>query len=107
MPPSNLPRYDTYYWYPGPWRGHIREYTRGDLAALSSFLGMELVELHACHHMLSVLPRRVRYIYKAITMLVPGWRDSWCYVGRKPEGWKPVRDVPPAMLDRILLHLNR
>jgi SAM-dependent methyltransferase len=104
---TNLPRYDTFYWYPGPWRGHVREYTKGDLEALNRYLGLELVELHACHHMLSVVPRWMRPFYLAATALFPGWRDSWCYVGRKPGQWKAVREVPPQALEAILKHLNR
>jgi SAM-dependent methyltransferase len=104
---TNLPRYDTFYWYPGPWRGHVREYTGGDLEALNHFLGLEKVELHACHHMLSVVPRRLRPLYRAVTAVVPSWRDSWCYVGRKPAGWRPSREVSPEVLDGILRHLNR
>ncbi|MGH7701628.1 MAG: class I SAM-dependent methyltransferase, partial [Gemmatimonadales bacterium] len=42
---TNLPRYDGYYWYPGPWRGHIREYVREDLVKLAGYLGLEIVEL--------------------------------------------------------------
>lgn len=104
---SNLPRYDTYYWYPGPWRGHVREYARGDLEALNTFLGMNLVELHPCHHMLSVVPKRILPLYRAVTAVFRDWRDSWCYVGRKPLDWKSRREVPPAILDSILTHLNR
>jgi len=104
---TNLPRYDTFYWYPGPWRGHVREYTRGDLEALSRYLDVDCVELHPCHHMLNVVPRGLRIAYRAVTFAFPSWRDSWCLVARKPENWKPHREVPPAVLESILQHLNR
>jgi hypothetical protein len=42
---NNLPPFDQYYWYPGPWRGHIREYVKSDLAMLSDYLDLEVLEL--------------------------------------------------------------
>jgi SAM-dependent methyltransferase len=104
---TNLPRYDTFYWYPGPWRGHVREYTKGDLEALCEFLGLERVKLHGCHHMLSVLPAPVRLPYRAVTSVLQGCRDSWCFVGRKPPAWEARRNVSTDALDSILHHLNR
>jgi SAM-dependent methyltransferase len=104
---TNLARFEVFYWYPGPWRGHVREYTRGDLSLLCRFLGLEELELHGAHEMLSVLPRRIRPFYLAATALFQGWRDSWCLVARKPRGWKAVRDVPPTTLHEILAVLNR
>ena len=32
---TNLPPFDSYYWYPGHWRGHVREYVKGDLESLA------------------------------------------------------------------------
>lgn len=104
---TNMPRYDTYYWYPGPWRGHVREYTSGDLKALAHYLGLTAVRIHGCHHMLSVLPPAARPLYRAVTAILQGCRDSWCLLARKPEGWEATREVPPQILDRILRHLNR
>jgi SAM-dependent methyltransferase len=104
---TNLPRFDTYYWFPGPWRGHVREYTMGDLRSLAQYLRIRTVELHGCHHMLSVVPRLLRPLYVAATAVFPGWRDSWCFVGQKPSGWTPSRGVDPVNLQAILDHLNR
>jgi len=55
---TNHPRFDTYYWYPGPWRGHVREYVRKDLELLCQYLGFTIEQLNGCHHMLHVLPAR-------------------------------------------------
>ena len=104
---TNLPRFDTFYWYPGPWRGHVREYTKNDLALLCRFLGLERVELHGCHEMLSVVRPVLKPFYLAATSLFPGLRDSWCLVARKPAEWTAVREVPANDLDEILAHLNR
>jgi SAM-dependent methyltransferase len=104
---TNLPRFDTFYWFPGPWRGHVREYTRGDLRSLAAYLGLRIVELHGCHHMLSRVPGKLRPLYLAVTALFPDWRDSWCLVASKEPGWTPRRQVDPATLDAILDHLYR
>jgi hypothetical protein len=52
--------YVLYYWYPGGWRGYMREYTRGDCIELANALGLELVELRGVHHMLFRLRRWLR-----------------------------------------------
>lgn len=85
---TNLPPYNLYYWYSGTWRGPQREYVRGDLEAMSSNLGLEIVELRGVHHMLQRLPRLAQGPYKLATAVFPDWRDSWLLVARKPEGWK-------------------
>ncbi len=86
---TNLPPYESFFWWPGPWRGHVREYTRDDLVLLADFLGVEVLELRSYHHMLDKIPRRLRPIYRAITRVFPGWRDSWLLVARRPPGWRP------------------
>lgn len=86
---TNLARYDLYYWYRGPWRGPQREYVRGDLEAMCSNLGLEIIELKGVHHMLQRVPRIALVPYKLMTSLFPDWRDSWLMVARKPQGWTP------------------
>lgn len=79
--------YVLYYWYPGQWRGYVREYTKGDCTELAKALGLELVELRGVHHMLSRLPSWSRRAYVAISRLMPSTRDTWLIVARKPPGW--------------------
>ena len=86
---TNLPPFDQYYWYPDTWRGHVREYTRDDTEKLARFLGLEVVELTGCNHMLARLPRFGRPLYLALTRIFPGWRYTWLLVARKPAGWTP------------------
>lgn len=94
---TNLPPFDSFYWYPGTWRGHVREYVRDDLARLSRYLGLESLELRGVHHMLSVLPRSLRTPFRLATLPFPGWRDSWLLVARRPADWAPMS--PPADAD--------
>lgn len=99
---TNLPPYDTYYWYPGPWRGHVREYVKGDLELLAQYLGLQILELHGCHHMLYRVPRIIRPIYLALTKIFPGWRDSWLLVARKPGDWVPNRTLSQEGLKKVM-----
>lgn len=81
---SNLAPFKDYYWHPGDeWRGHVREYVRSDLRALAAFLHLEVQELRSCHHMLYKIPAAGRPLFRAFTVLFPGWRDTWLLVGRK------------------------
>jgi SAM-dependent methyltransferase len=100
---TNLALFDRYYWSLGPWRGHIREYTRDDLVKLSRFLNLQIVELRSCHHMLKKLPSIVRPLYLAVTAVFPGWRDTWLLLAKKPAGWAPCKTLPQNELTKIIL----
>jgi SAM-dependent methyltransferase len=99
---SNLPRFEGYYWYPGTWRGHIREYVQNDLMQLSEYLNLEVVELHGCDHMLHKLPGPMRSTYLGVTRVFQGWKDSWMLVARKRPDWVPRKTLPEEELARIL-----
>ncbi|HEY3320014.1 MAG TPA: class I SAM-dependent methyltransferase [Planctomycetota bacterium] len=88
---TNLPDFPQYYWYPGAWRGHVREYVRGDLRLLAEFLNLEILELRSCDHMLQKLPRYGRAPYLLLTRIFQGWKDSWLLVARKKPDWKPAK----------------
>ena len=99
---TNLPRFEGYYWYPESWRGHIREYVRGDLVKLCEYLNLEVLELRGCDHMLEKLPRRIRRAYLLVTSIFRGWKDSWLLVARKRQGWSAKKTLPQNELARIL-----
>jgi SAM-dependent methyltransferase len=99
---TNLPRFEGYYWYPGHWRGHIREYTKRDLLNLSEYLGLEIVALRSCNHMLDKVPSILRPMYIGITNIFTGWRDSWLLVARKKTDWISRRELPKDDLGKIL-----
>jgi 2-polyprenyl-3-methyl-5-hydroxy-6-metoxy-1,4-benzoquinol methylase len=90
---TNLAPFDSFYWWRGAWRGHVREFVKDDLVRLSNNLGLETVELRACDRMLFKVPRGLRSIYQVVTAVSPGWKDSWRLVGRKPEGWRPRKSL--------------
>jgi SAM-dependent methyltransferase len=104
---TNLPDFEGHYWSPGPCRSHIREYTKGDLVALADYLGLEIVELRSCNHMLEKVPSILRPLYIAITNIFTGWRDSWLLVARKKPGWVPRREPPREDLSKILQRRSR
>src|SRR3989449_30246 len=86
---TNLPSFEGFYWYPNSWRGHVREYTKGDLEQLCDFLDLEVLELHGVHHMLHAIPGPLKPMWIALTGLVRGGRDSWSLVARKHPDWSP------------------
>jgi SAM-dependent methyltransferase len=91
---TNLPPFDQFYWSEGPWRGHVREYTKDDLTALASYLGLQTLELRSTHHMLDKVPKHMKRVYRALTVLCPGWRDSWVLLAQKPPHWRAPRQSP-------------
>jgi 2-polyprenyl-3-methyl-5-hydroxy-6-metoxy-1,4-benzoquinol methylase len=98
---SNLESYGRYFWTPGRWRGHVREYVKDDLRQLAAYLNLDILELRGVHDMLCRIPRKLRPIYRAATALLPNWRDSWMMVAKKRAGWKPVRAVPQKLAHLI------
>lgn len=99
---TNLPSFDGYYWYPGPWRGHIREYVRDDLIKLSEYLKLEVLELKSCDHMLQKLPAAFRPFYRLITNIFTGWKDSWLLVARKKQNWSPRKTLSDQESAKII-----
>ena len=84
---TNYNRYDYFYWYPGAWNGHVREYVSKDLELLNKYLKLDKVELSSYHLQLDALPPLLRAPFRAASYLMPGVRDSWMLVSRKPESW--------------------
>jgi 2-polyprenyl-3-methyl-5-hydroxy-6-metoxy-1,4-benzoquinol methylase len=99
---TNLPRFEGYYWYPGAWRGHIREYVRNDLVLLSEYLDCEILELRGCDHMLQKLPGSIRPAYLLVTSIFPDFKDSWLLVASKKENWAPKKALLKNELAAIL-----
>jgi len=86
---TNYSAFDYYYWSPGVWRGHIREYVKKDLILLAHFLGLKIVELSTHHYHLEVLPKKLRWFFVGLCKLSPGLRESWMLVAQKPSYWNP------------------
>ena len=99
---TNLPAFEGYYWYPGSWRGHIREYVKNDFVKLSEYLNLEVLELRGCDHMLEKLPRIIHPAYLLVTSVFQGWKDSWMLVAKKKQNWSAKKALSDHELARIL-----
>lgn len=82
---TNLPSFEEYYWYPGVWRGHIREYVKDDLVKLCKNSRLDIINLRGHNFMLwgKNLPTFFKFLFIFATYLFPAWRDSWFLVARK------------------------
>jgi SAM-dependent methyltransferase len=89
---TNMPQYEVFYWSGDTWRGHVREYVKDDLILLSEYLGVDLIEIKSTNQMLFKLPYFVRPLYKILTSIFTGWRDTWILVARKPQNWEPKEE---------------
>lgn len=87
---TNLPPFESYYWYPGPWRGHVREYVYSDLKKLCEYLDLNIELLCGADHMLEKVPDLLLPFYRIITKLFPNWKDTWVLVARKNHKWSPL-----------------
>jgi hypothetical protein len=95
---TNYQRFDMFYWYPGHWRGHVREYVKDDLVRLSEYLDVDVLELRGCDQMMEKLRGVVRAVYLGVTCMMNSWKDSWLLVARKRNDWRPRRTAPPGMV---------
>ena len=86
---TNYNRYDYFYWYPGFWNGHVREYVKNDLEQLNFFLKLDKKEISSYHLQLDVLPSILRKPFVLISNVMPSIRDTWMLVSAKPKSWKP------------------
>ena len=90
---TNYPPFRDFFWYPPPWRGHVREYVLQDLAELAEALGIETLELGGVHFWVEdrLKSSLTRAAYLALTALplLDGLRDTWLLIGRKPANWRP------------------
>lgn len=82
---TNYPPYGQFLDSGDVWRGHVREYTWGDLEQLARTLALRDVRVEGRHHMLAVLPRWARSPFRALTAPLPALRDSLVLCGRKPS----------------------
>lgn len=99
---TNLPRFEDYYWYPGTWRGHIREYVRHDLILLCTYLNLEILQINTCNLMLQRIPNHLfRFAYVTMMNIFPGLRDSYMLVAKKRPNWTP-KNLTQNQLDKIL-----
>jgi SAM-dependent methyltransferase len=99
---TNLPGFEGYYWYPGSWRGHVREYVKSDLVKLAEYLALEIVELRGCDHMVEKVPAVARPGYLLATRLFPAWKDSWSLVARRTSQWTPRKVLARDQLELVL-----
>jgi len=99
---TNLPPFESYYWYPDPWRGHVREYVRNDLIRLAGYLNLKPIEIRGCHNNVNTLSPILRPIWIALTAVVSGGRDNWVLVAQKGPGWLPRKSLPQREMERIM-----
>ena len=105
---TNMPPFEGFYWNPGAWTGHIREYVRGDLALLARYLNLETLELRGIDDLMAVRfagGGLKQSAWRLGTAAFRGWKDTWQLVARKNHDWAPARARPEsAPLIRAGLH---
>jgi len=99
---TNLPSFDSYYWYPSSWRGHIREYVKDDLIKLTNYLDLDRIELHGCHNNLISIPRPLRPVWLVLTRIITSGCDNWLLVAQKKEGWQSRKYISEEELRKIM-----
>jgi 2-polyprenyl-3-methyl-5-hydroxy-6-metoxy-1,4-benzoquinol methylase len=87
---TNYPRFPAFYWSGPCWRGHKREYVKGDLELLCAYLGLNPVLLRGEHHRLDALPRWSQGLYRMTVGRIDSLRETLSLIGQKGANWRPV-----------------
>ena len=105
---TNMPPFEAFYWHPGAWTGHIREYVRGDLALLARYLNLETLELRGIDDLMAVRfagGGLKQSAWRLGTAAFRGWKDTWQLVARKNHDWTPGRarteSTPPIRAGQL------
>jgi len=94
---TNYPSVDQFYLSPQGWRGHVREYTLGELARVCASAGFTVESATTYEGNAYDLLRGAKLrAYLALSKLVPTLRSALLVVARKPEGWAPRGPDPEA-----------
>lgn len=104
---TNHPHYDHYYWHPHPYRGHVREYVKGDFKRLAQWLDLDILELRDINKMLPTLKPPVRQMWKYSSVFFPGCRDTWQFLGRKASNWNPTHSADSETIKKRISEMAR
>ena len=101
---TNLPDYYSYFWSPGSWRGHVREYVKNDLILLCEYLSLDLISVKGSDHMASIrLKGLLKKIYFLVTKFDDSLKDTWTLIAKKPSNWKNNKEMK---FDEYLKYLS-
>lgn len=88
---TNYPPVEQFLSAMGTWRGHVREYTLGELTYVCGQAGFEVVASRAFEHIACErLSMPLRQVYLLLGNLLPTLRSGLLVLCRKPEDWSPV-----------------
>jgi SAM-dependent methyltransferase len=81
---------------PGPWRGHVREYTPREGGDLLRMAGFEVLQVSPFDAILfdRLRSRITQRLFLVLTSVWPNLKDSFLAVGRKPFTWTPAETRP-------------
>lgn len=81
---TNYPPYKDFFLHEGDvWRGHTREYSKGDLMQFAELLDLDVVKLMGVDHMLNKISGAKRLVHKMVSACFPFTKDSLLLLGRK------------------------
>jgi SAM-dependent methyltransferase len=97
---TNYPRFPAYYWSCPLWRGHKREYVKGDLSLICEYLGLKRILLRGEHHRLTSLPYWSQRFYRMTIGRIDSLRETLALIGQKGPSWSPL-EFTPGILQEI------
>jgi len=94
---TNYPPIDQFFLNPGPWRGHVREYTLSETRYIIEATGFEILEaFHFEEIAYNQLGPLGLSVFSLLANLVPTFMSGICVLARKPRTWKPYQHDPEA-----------
>jgi len=94
---TNYPPVDQFFLNPGPWRGHVREYTLSETRYILEAMGFEILEaVHFEEIAYNQLGPLALTVFSLMTSIVPSFMSGICVIARKPSSWKQYQHDPKA-----------
>jgi SAM-dependent methyltransferase len=92
---TNYPNIEQFYYSPGSWRGHVREYTLDETRWICQAAGFQVVAASTFEALAHArLPRWLVPTFQLVCAFFPTLRSGLCVVAQKPEGWSSRPEAP-------------
>jgi 2-polyprenyl-3-methyl-5-hydroxy-6-metoxy-1,4-benzoquinol methylase len=99
---TNYPNIEQFFYSPGLWRGHVREYTLDETRWICEAAGFHVVASSTFEALAYArLPKWLVPAFLFVGSCFPTMRSGLCIVAQKPAGWSNVPENPAKYREAV------
>ncbi len=99
---TNYPNVEQFFYAPGLWRGHVREYTLDETRWICEAAGFHVVASSTYEAIAYVrLSKWLVPVFLLVGSCFPTVRSGLCVVAQKPEGWSNLSEDPAKYREAV------